>query len=310
MARRIKLSQLDYFRAVGQFQHVTKAAQHLGISQPALSRAIAALEADIGIPLFEHRRRSVRLTENGEVFLRYIVRAFAVIEDGFEALSDLDEPGHGKIRIGFLRTLGYGFIPQLIRLFRMRYPDVQISLLQNNSSGLEDSLKNGHLDLIFVTQLADDSTCVSEKLASQEIHLIVPTNHRYANRNSVTLNEIKDEAFICFKKGHALRDTFNRIFESAGFNPKISFECDDGSYLIGFVTAGLGIALLPPNHGQVEGAQSVEIISPDARRDVIIAWSKNRYINKSTQAFLEFTKASVGPDMTFEDQPQGAPETI
>jgi DNA-binding transcriptional LysR family regulator len=278
MARRIKLSQLDYFRAVGQFQHVTKAAQHLGISQPALSRAIAALEADIGVPLFEHRRRSVRLTENGEVFLRYIERAFAIVEDGFAALNDLNEPGRGTIKIGFVRTLGYGFIPQLIRLFR---------------------LKHGQLDLIFVTQVADDSACFSDKLASQEIHLIVPSTHRYANRDAVTLDELKDEAFICFKEGHALRDNFNRIFESAGFKPNISFECDDGSYLIGFVTAGLGIALLPPNHGEVEGAKSVKITSPDARRDVIIAWPRHRYINQSTQAFLGFSKSAVGPDMTF-----------
>jgi DNA-binding transcriptional LysR family regulator len=299
MARRIKLSQLDYFRAVGQFQHVTKAAQHLGISQPALSRAIAALEADIGVPLFEHRRRSVRLTENGEVFLRYIERAFAIVEDGFAALNDLNEPGRGTIKIGFVRTLGYGFIPQLIRLFRTKYPGVQISLVQNNSAGLEDGLKHGQLDLIFVTQVADDSACFSDKLASQEIHLIVPSTHRYANRDAVTLDELKDEAFICFKEGHALRDNFNRIFESAGFKPNISFECDDGSYLIGFVTAGLGIALLPPNHGEVEGAKSVKITSPDARRDVIIAWPRHRYINQSTQAFLGFSKSAVGPDMTF-----------
>lgn len=303
MARRIKLSHLDYFRAVGEAQHVTKAAQNLGISQPALSRAIATLEAELGIPLFEHRRRSVRLTENGEVFLRYVERAFAVIEDGYEALNDLNEPGRGTIKIGFLRTLGYGFIPQLIRQFRIKYPDVQISLAQNNSSGLEESMKNGDLDLIFVTQLADENACHSEKLASQDIHLVVPTNHRLANRESVTLKEIKDEAFVCFKEGHALRDLFDRIFRSAGIEPNISFECDDGSYLVGFVTAGLGIAFLPPNHGQIEGTRSVKIASPHARRDVVIAWPNNRYVNKSTLAFMDFSKASVGPDLTLDLSP-------
>jgi len=299
MARRVKLSQLDYFRAVGQFQHVTKAAQHLGISQPALSRAISALEADIGIPLFEHRRRSVRLTENGEVFLSYIERAFAVVEDGFEALRDLNEQGRGKIKIGFVRTLGLGFIPQLIRLFREKYPNVQMALIQNNSVGLETSLKNGELDLIFVTQIADTKACLFEKLASQEIRLVVPANHKYANRESVTLDELKDESFICFQEGHALRDTFNRIFQSAGFKPNISFECDDGSYLVGFVTAGLGLALMPPNSGDVVGAKAVKITSPDARRDIIIAWPTHRYVNQSTVAFIEFSKFAVAPDMSF-----------
>jgi DNA-binding transcriptional LysR family regulator len=300
MTRRIKLSQLDYFRAVGAVQHVTKAAQTLGISQPALSRAIATLEADIGVPLFEHRRRSLRLTENGELFLSYVKRALATIEDGFEALRDANEPGRGKIKIGFLRTLGYGFIPQLIRLFRVKYPDVQITLVQNNSAALEDSMKKGDLDLIFATQIADEASCNAEKLASQDIHLIVPATHRFANRQSVTLDEIGDEAFVCFKEGHALRDIFDRIFKSAGISPNISFECDDGSYLIGFVTAGLGIAFLPPNHGQVEGTRSVKIASDHARRDVIVAWPNNRYVNTSTLAFLDFSKAITGPDLTLD----------
>lgn len=307
MARRVKLSQLDYFRAVGQFQHVTKAAQHLGISQPALSRAIAALEADIGIPLFEHRRRSVRLTENGELFLSYIERAFAIVEDGFEALRDLNEPGHGKIKIGFVRTLGLGFVPQLISLFRGKYPNVQLALVQDNSVGLETKLKNDELDLIFVTQIADEDAYLSDKLASQEIHLVVPASHRYADRTSVTLDELRDEAFICFQEGHAMRSIFNRIFESAGYKPNIAFECDDGSYLIGFVTAGLGLALMPPNSGEVIGAKPVKITSPDARRDVIIAWPKNRYVNQSTMAFIEFSKSAVAADMSFTtaalDQP-------
>jgi DNA-binding transcriptional LysR family regulator len=300
MARRIKLSQLDYFRAVGHIQHVTKAAQQLGISQPALSRAIANLEAEVGIPLFEHRRRSIRLTENGEVFLRYVERAFAIIEDGLSELKDLDEPKRGKVTIGFVRTLGYGFIPQLIRRFREQYPNVQITLVQNNSAGLEDEMKKGHLDLMFVTQIGDEGAYHWDKLASQDILLVVPTSHRYANRDSVALSEIKDESFICFEEGHALRDLVNRIFKSAGIEPHISFECDDGSYLIGFVTAGLGIAFLPPNHGMVEGVKSLKISSPEARRDIIIAWPNNRYVNKSTQTFLEFSKAVIGPNMTLD----------
>jgi len=309
MARRVKLSQLDYFRAVGQLQHVTKAAQQLGISQPALSRAIAALETQIGVPLFEHRRRSIRLTENGEVLLAYVERAMATIDDGFDALRDLNEPGRGKIRIGFIRTLGYGFIPQLIRLFRLKYPDVQISLMENNSAKLEDEMKKGNLELIFVTQLRDSDACNAKKLASQAIQVVMPTNHRFANRDSVTLDDIKDEPFICFQEGHALRDLVNRIFASAGYTPNIEFECEDGSYLIGFVTAGLGITFLPPNHGQVEGVRSTKLSSPHAQRDIVLAWPNNRYVSQSALAFLEFSRSVVLPDMTLDPAHAGSCRT-
>src|ERR671926_45590 len=101
---------LECFRVAGRLQHVTRAAETLGTSQPALSRALARLQADLGVPLFQRAGRSLRLTRYGESFLARVERALSEIEEGRRELADLTEPERGVVALGFLRTLGAKFI--------------------------------------------------------------------------------------------------------------------------------------------------------------------------------------------------------
>lgn len=299
MEKRVNLARLEYFRAVGRTQHVTQAALQLGLSQPALSRSISALEAEIGIPLFERRGRSLSLTPDGKVFLDYIERAFRIIEDGYEELVDRNAIGRGSVSIGFLRSLSHTFIPQLVSRFRAAHPDVQISFFQSNSHGLEDEMKRGRLDLIFVARIRDTGSFTWVELGSQEIHLVVPLTHPIAKQETVSLAEVRDEPFISFRPGHAFRILADGVFTSAGLTPKIAFECDDGSYLMTLVAAGLGIALVPPDYITPDGFKIVRLTSPHARRSIGIAWQNGRYLNKSAQAFLDLARTAVGADMKF-----------
>ena len=299
MEKTANLTWLKYFRAVGRTQHVTQAALQLGLSQPALSRAISALESEIGIPLFERSGRSLSLTPDGKVFLDYVERAFRVIEDGYEELGDRNALGRGSVSIGFLRSLSHTFIPQLVSRFRAAHPDVQISFFQSNSHGLEDEMKRGRLDLIFVARIRDTGSFTWVELGSQEIHLVVPLTHPIATQEAVSLAEVKDEPFISFRPGHAFRILGDGVFASAGLTPKIAFECDDGSYLMTLVAAGLGIALVPPDYITPDGFKIVRLASPHARRTIGIAWQNGRYLNKSAQAFLDLARTAVGADMKF-----------
>ena len=299
MEKRVNLTRLEYFRAVGRTQHVTQAAMELGLSQPALSRAISTLESEIGIPLFERRGRSVNLTPDGKIFLDYIERAFRVIEDGYEELGDRNEAGRGRVSIGFLRSLSHIFIPQLVGRFRAAHHEAQIGFFQSNSDGLEDEMKRGRLDLIFVARIRDTGSFTWVELGTQEIHLVVPVTHPIATQESVSLAEVKDEPFISFRPGHAFRVLADAVFASAGLTPKIAFECDDGSYLMTYVAAGLGIALVPPNYITPDGFKIVRLSSPHAQRSIGVAWQNGRYLNKSALAFLNLARAAIRPDMTF-----------
>lgn len=298
MSQRLKLPQLEYFRVVGRTQHMTRAAEELGVSQPALSRSIASLEREVGLPLFSRHGRSIRLNSNGNLFLGHVERAFRNIEDGLQELNDLNDVDSGTVSIGFLRSLGQNFIPQVVRRFKDKHHDSQIEFFQANSFELESELKRGRLDLIFVARIEDSGTISWSELGSQEIHLIVPLSHKFANRDAIELIEVKDEEFVAFKSGHAFRDLEDGVFRAAGFRPRISYECDDGNYLMNFVAAGLGIALTPPDLIVAEGFRTLNLSAPDARRAIGIAWQHDRYLNKSAQAFLAFARAAILPDMT------------
>src|SRR4029453_7533741 len=141
---------LESFRIAGRLQHVTRAAEELGTSQPALSRALARLQSDLGLPLFERVGRSLRLTRYGELFLARVERALAEIEEGRREVSDLTEPERGVVALGFLGTLGDKFIPDLVRRFNEAHPRVRFNFVQNNSAAIERELERGALDLVFV----------------------------------------------------------------------------------------------------------------------------------------------------------------
>ena len=295
--KRINWNQLGYFRAVAQFQHVTRAAAHLGVSQPALSRAVASLEAELGVALFEHRRPTISLTPSGERFLEHVERAFAAIEDGFRELDVPSQPDRGFITVGFLRTLGYGIVPRLVGSFRALYPDAEVALVQKNGVELEEELKEGRMDLAFIARPEDTALLRWTKLATQELVLIVPSSHRWATRDAISLEEAKQEPFICFTHGHGFRDLADRVLHAVGIEPRIGAECDDGSYLIGFVAAGLGVALMPPGHTRAAGIQTIKLINPEARREIGIAWANHRHLNRSAHRFCALARSSIHPDL-------------
>ncbi|HEY4134269.1 MAG TPA: LysR family transcriptional regulator [Alphaproteobacteria bacterium] len=284
-------NHLEYFRLVGRHQHVTRAAEELGMSQPALSRALARFEADLGVPLLERAGRSVRLTRYGEAFLKRIEKAHAEIDEGRRELADLADAKRGAVELGFFRTLGAAYIPQFVRRFSAGYPDVQLRFTQNNSAALQSQLEAGALDLIFTTAPLDKAAFSWAHVADQDLALIVPASHRLAKRKSVALRDVANEPFVSFKPGHAFRGFTDGLCAAAGFTPTISFEGDDSSSVPGFVAAGFGVAIVPPESATFAGVVSLRISEPTARRAIGIAWMKDRYLAASARAFRDFAIA-------------------
>ena len=166
---------LESFRVAGRLQHVTRAAKELGTSQPALSRALARLQADMGVPLFERVGRSFRLTRYGELFLVRVERALGEIEDGRRELVDLTETDRGVVSLGFLRTLGATYIPQLVRRFHSAIPAFAFLRAEQQRSD-RGSARTGRARLIFVAVPPGKDGFDWVRVFDQEFVLIVPQN--------------------------------------------------------------------------------------------------------------------------------------
>jgi DNA-binding transcriptional LysR family regulator len=283
----MELQQLEYFRVVARTEHVTQAAEELAITQPALSRAMARLERDLGVALFDHRGRSVKLNRYGHAFLRHVERALAAVEEGRRELIDLADRDAGVIAFGFAHALGTTVVPDLIASFRQEHPRARFQLLQNASHIILEELEAGDVDLALVSPVPPTSERIeSIELASEELFLVVPHDHRFAKRTSVRLSELRDDTFVCLREGYGLRTLTDHFCEQAGFTPKIAFEGEEIATLRSLVAVGLGVAIIPAASSPAESTPpQLHISEPICRRSIGLLWEPARYQPELAQAF-------------------------
>jgi len=283
----VNWDRLVYFRAVARLQHISRAAAELGITQPALSRAIARLEQDAGVELFARRGRTIALTRYGIAFLRHAERALDAIDAGLREVADLAGADAALVSLGFLRTLGAALVPQLVRTFGAEHPGVRFAFTQNNGAALETLLASGEVALTLTVGPPVHPALRWERVATQRFVLIVPPDHRLAKRASVKIADLRDETFLSFKPGHAIREFTDELCRRAGFAPAIAFEGDESNSIRGFVNAGFGIALVPQT-GTLDDVPSIQITDAHAEREVGIAWLDERTLSDAERAFRDF----------------------
>lgn len=281
--------RLRQFVAVARAEHMTHAAEEIGVPQSTLSRGVARLEAELGIPLFVRTGRAVRLTREGRTLLRYAERALAELASGAgEIVGDVDRL-HGRIGLAFLTTLGTEAVPRLLRGFRATHPDIRFDLVQGAHAMLLDRLRAGDADLALTSPLPDDPGLVTEPLGEEELRLTVPAGHRLARPEGVALAEAAAEPFVGFLPGYGLRGTVDAWCREAGFVPRPAFEGGDAETLRGLVGAGLGVALLPVAHRPLgPGIVEVPVTAPRTSRTIGLVAVRGRTPTPPVRELREF----------------------
>ncbi|MEH7148468.1 LysR family transcriptional regulator [Priestia megaterium] len=277
---------LEYFRVVARFEHFRKAAEHLSISQPALSRSIHKLEEELGVTLFDRCGRSVKLNQFGRLFLKRVENGLNEITIGIQEIDQLKNPYTGAVSLAFLQTLGISILPEIISNFNKRYPYVEIQLYQNKILNSIQQLLNREVDLCLISSFEDNPDITWHPLMDEELFLYVPANHRFAERSSIALSELSDDNFIAFKEGLGMRETINNFCKEAGFTPLIKFEGEDVSTLAGLVSSGLGVTVIPAFHGiSSEKIKQISISKPYCYRKIGLAWLNGKSLSPSADLF-------------------------
>jgi DNA-binding transcriptional LysR family regulator len=286
----VEWQQLEYFHEVARQQHFTQAAVRLSISQPALSRSIARLEAELGVPLFDRAGRTVRLNRYGRAFVEHVDRALAEVSEGKRELADMLGPARGTVAVGFIRIMGVQLLPVLLRRFRAAHPAVNFKLSQGSTALLMDQLVAGETDLCLMATHPERPELQWEHLFEEEIFAIVPPDHHLAGRDSIPLSALASESFIAFAPGWGLRQLADELCEQAGFRPRIAFEGEDVATVHGLVAAGLGVALVPRTP-EPRGARAawLHVTAPRSKRAIGVAWVRDRYMSAVARLFRDFT---------------------
>jgi DNA-binding transcriptional LysR family regulator len=290
--------RLRQFAAVAREEHLTRAAEILGVPQPTLSRSIARLEADLGLALFTRNGRSIQLTRHGRFLYEASERIIPTLAASLARLADEADPSRGRVALGFLHTLGREAVPRLLRDFRGTRPHVRFALVQGGADVLLTRMREGEIDLCMTAPLPGAGDVTARELGEQRIDLFVPAAHRLARRGrgGVSLADAAGEDFICMTPGHGLRGITDELFRAAGFAPDIAFEGEEVDTARSLVGAGLGVSLLPATAPSLSdpSVAALRITAPKAARTVGIAWMTDRPLTAPAAAFRDLALTYAG----------------
>ncbi|NBE52453.1 LysR family transcriptional regulator [Streptomyces boluensis] len=285
------LLQLRYFQAVARYEHISRAAEELRVAQPSLSRTIARLEADLGMPLFDRQGRRIRLNQHGAMFLRHVDRALRELDDGCRALRDARDTGLGRVGVASETLLT---VTHLLGGFRAAYPSADVRLHQSNVREMDRRLRVGEVDFCVASQPLTGANLASVELAREEVLLAVPPGHRLDGRESVTIAELADEPFVTTRPGNWQRALLDRLFAAEGLTPQLSCEGDEPGASQDMISAGLGIGLIP-TISRLSGTETrvpvawVRVAAPDCHRVLTLVWNREAYLSEAALKFREFT---------------------
>lgn len=283
------LQQLKYFQTVARLEHMTRAAEVLNISQPALSKAISQLEHEVGAPLFERVGRAIRLNRYGALFLERTEPITQILDEAKQEIRDLVAPNSGTVAIGFTHSMGTRLVSRAVQAFQKEYPETNFEFVQRNSLPLVQDMNKGLCDLCLIPHLETDIPIDWRELWREEVYVIVPLNHRFAKQDTIRLQDLAEDPFVTIKEGNSLRQIQNHVFEQVGISPDIVFEGEEFHTVASFVEAGFGVGLLPDLQ-RIDGYQIKRLHVSDVvcERRIGIATMKGRYIPQVAKQFEAF----------------------
>ena len=293
----IELRQLRYFVAVAEENHFGRAAARLHMTQPPLSQTIQTLEASLGTPLFVRTKRSVALTPAGAALLpeaRRILQQAAALPD----LARRAASGQsGLLSLAFVSTADYSILPPLLREFRERYPQVQIELREATTDvQLEDLLQNRIDAGLLIPPLPEKAKAELDyrTVLSEPLVLAAPRGWKtIRGQAAVALTRVADMPLIIFPRriAPALHDAILGCFRNAGLTPRIGQEAIQMQTIVGLVSAGMGMALVPQSVSNLKrpGVDYKPLAGDPTLVETGLAWRRD---NRSPvlHTFLELLK--------------------
>ncbi|WP_267243175.1 hydrogen peroxide-inducible genes activator [Streptomyces sp. PR69] len=251
------LAQLRAFTAVAEHLHFRDAAAAIGMSQPALSGAVSALEETLGVQLLERTTRKVLLSPAGE---RLAVRARAVLDAVGELLEEAEAvraPFTGVLRLGVIPTVAPYLLPTVLRLVRDAYPELDLQVHEEQTASLLDGLAAGRLDLLLLAVPLGVPTVTELPLFEEDFVLVTGQDHWLGGRVGIPRDALKELDLLLLDEGHCLRDQALDVCREAGRTEgaAVTTTAAGLSTLVQLVAGGLGVTLLPRTAVEVETAR-------------------------------------------------------
>lgn len=247
------IKQLQCFLAVARELNFSRAAAHLNMTQPPLSRQIARLEQALGVRLFVRTPQAVTLTLAGQALLPEVRQLMASFSELREIARRVDQGQMGRIRIGFVGSTIYTSIPALLGRFRRLHPQISVDLQQLTVAKQTALLLHEEIDVGIIRQAISHPRLATRCIGREAFIAALPLDHRLALKSHVRLRSLADEPLVAFSRHEApaIHEQLRRMCERAGFSPRIVQEAHPMSTVVGLVGAGSGVAIVPESMGSL-----------------------------------------------------------
>lgn len=269
-------SSLRYFMVVAETLHFRQAAKRLHVAQPALSRAIRGLEDRLGVTLLARTRRQVELTEAGAVFLAGCRQAALAMEQAEGRALQAGQGELGRITVGYTDFAISGPLPSLLAAFHRRFARAEIELLRRNSHEQLDDLREGRIDVGFLTSPVPGEAFRHFPVQQDRYVAVVPETHPLAGEEQIPLSALQEESFVLGDSAtwRHFNPHIHACCMAAGFLPRVVHETSSTDSIFGLVAANVGVTLYPErdlNHNR-PGVRILELSDVTERLSTEIAW--------------------------------------
>lgn len=290
---RMNLSQLYYFRKLAELQHYTQAAQELYITQPSLSGAISALEAELGISLFEKRGRNVYLTKYGKEFYQYVCNSLQFLERGIEVAKEHAGTLSGTVDIGSISTIQGDYLPMVIRSFIAdKGSNVKFSIHQEQTNAIVDAVQNGVWDIGFCSPVDDAPDLFFVPVLQQPLVVVVNKNHPLAKEPTLTFSQLRGYELISYHTEQPIGKRVGKLLENHGLKADQQYSNELDMSGIASISNSVAVILQTPSLRQFSDLVAIPLPEvPDNFRIVHMAFNQKAYKCHAVESFIDYVAA-------------------
>jgi len=284
----MNLRALQYFVKLAELKHFSKAANACFVSQPTLSTQIKKLEEELGVQLVERSPKQIMLTPVGEEIAERAQLVLSDIEQIRTLARRSGNPADGVLRLGLFPTLAPYYLPHVVPSLRKRFPNLRLQLAEEKTNDILRMLRQGELDAALLALPINHEGLKMEVLFEEPFVLALPGNHPLAERNLVTMNDLKGAELLLLEEGHCLRDHALEVCTLAHAHERVDFHATSMETLRQMVAADVGITLMPLLAVKPPIAATVNVVirsfrKPAPSRTIALVW-------RSTSAISTFLK--------------------
>ena len=284
----MELFQLRYFLKAAEREGFTRAAEELGISQPALSRAIANLEAELGQPVFERQGRRVALTDAGRLLQSRAAQVVSLLEDAKNEITDDGESG--RLRVAAIPTIAPYFLPGVLREFSRQHPQASVLIQEDVTENALRKCSQGEVDAAILALPVPARHLEVEELFEEELILVLPADHVLAKKRSLTMKDIEPYPFVLLDEAHCLTDSIVSFCRQSSFHPVVVERTNQLTTVQELVALGHGISMIPAMARELDSSdrrvyRSLSDVRPT--RKIALCYNPYRFQSKLLVRFRE-----------------------